>query len=185
MDGQQIRELILDQSGILGVGQHGQHGGVPVVAVDHVGREAEIGQGFQNGAAEEAVLLPLREASAVDPVSEEALVVHEVDGHAVQLQLFDPDVLAPPAELDIEEEQMLDPVGEALLDTAVIGGDDARVDAEPAERPRQRPDHVGEASGLGQGRALGRGQQDAGHLPPSLFREQFAKLSLHSLSSLR
>ena len=95
---------------VLGAQQHGDHGRVPVVAVQYVGEEAEVGYRVEHGAGEEGVLLPLGEAAAVYAVAEVVLVVHEVDSDAVEHELLYAAVLAAPAEVHGEAEHMLDPV---------------------------------------------------------------------------
>ena len=54
-------------------------------------------------------------------------------------------------------------VGIFVLDYAVVGDDDARVEAEGAQMGRKRADDVGETSGLGQRSALSSGDEDFRH----------------------
>ena len=183
VDGQQVFCPVLKLPGVLGVGQHGQHSRVPVVAVDHVWFKAQIRQGVQHSAAEETVLLPLRIAAAIDPVAEIGFVVHQIDSHAVQLQAFDTHIFLTPAELHIEIKQVLNPVGIAFFDAAVVGGNDSCVYVELFECLGQRSHHVGETSGLGEGRTFGGGQKHPGHFASAALLEQFAKLCFHAVSS--
>ena len=148
MDGEEIAPALLHAPLILGARKHGQHGGVPVVAVDDLRLEIKSRQRLENGTAEEGVLLSLRESSAVYPVAEVVLAVHKVDRHAVQHELFYPGVLRAPAEMYVEMEHMLRLSGVSVLYAAMVRRDDARVYPELFQGLWQRADHVREAPRL-------------------------------------
>lgn len=86
MDRQQRLHARLHPAGVLRFHQHGQHGGVPVVAVQHLGREVQPWQRLQDRAGEKGVLLALGLSAEVNAVSEVKLVVHEIDDDAVEQQ---------------------------------------------------------------------------------------------------
>ena len=138
VDGQQVLDPVLDAAAVLGVGQHREHGGVPVVAVDHVRLKVQLRQRLQHGAGEIGVLLPFHVPAEVDFSAEVVLVVHEVDGHAVHVQALDAHIGVAPAEPDAEIHHMLGHFVVFFLDAAVVGRDDARVHPELSERLRQR-----------------------------------------------
>ena len=184
VDRQQRLHPRLHPAGVLRFHQHGQHGGMPVIAVQHLGREVEPWQRLQDRAGEKGVLLALGFAAEINAVSEVKLVVHEIDDNAVEQQPLDADVLMPPAEVDVEVCQVRDLSGVFVLDHAVIRRDDARVKAERRKALRQRADHVRETAGLGQRRALGGCQQHAGQVAAPLFGERCAQFGFHGVPPL-
>ena len=157
---------------------------MPVVAVQHLGREVQPWQRLQDRAGEKGILLALGLAAAIDAVAEIKLVVHKVDDDAVEQQPLNADVLMPPAEVDIEVCQVRDLSGVFVLDHTVIRRDDACVKAERREALRQRADHVRETAGLGQRRALGGCQQHAGQVAAPLFGERCAQFGFHGVPPL-
>ena len=120
---------------------------MPVVAVDHLGHEIQIGDRVQHSTGKEGVLLQL--GAAIDAVSEIALVIDEIYGYTVQDELFDTDILTPPAKLRVKVEHMLHLIGILVFDHAVIRGDDPGVDAKARQGLRQCPDHIGQTACLG------------------------------------
>ena len=184
MNREQRAQAALRRVAVLRFEEHRQHGGVPVVAVQHVGIKVQARDRLGHGAGEERVLLALGHAAAIDLVAVIALVVHEIDDHAVDHELFDADILMPPAEVNVEIRHVLDAPAELLLDDPVIRRDDARVHTEIREIFRQRAYHVGEAAGLGQRRAFRRGEQHARQLPAVLFRQFLFQKCFHILSPL-
>jgi len=183
VDGQQRLHARLHPAGVLRFHQHGQHGRVPVVAVQDLGREVQPGQRLQDRAGEKRVLLALGLAAAIDAVAEIKLVVHEVNDDAVEQQPLDADVLVPPAEVDIKIRQVRDLRCVLFLDHAVVRRDDARVEAERGQTFRQRADNVRKAAGLGQRRALGGCQQHAGQVAAAFFGQRCAQFGFHGVSS--
>ena len=183
VDRQQRLHPRLHPAGVLRFHQHGQHGGVPVVAVQHLGREVEPWQRLQDRAGEKGVLLTFGLAAEVNAVSEVKLVVHEIDDDAVEQQPLDADVLMPPAEIDIKIRQVRDLGCVLFLDHAVVRRDDARVKAERGQTLRQRADNVRKAAGLGQRRALGGRQQHAGQVAAALFGQRCAQFGFHGVPS--
>ena len=185
VDGEQGLHPAVDVVAVLRAQQHGDHGGVPVVAVQDVGEEAQVGYGVEHGAREEGVLLALGHAAAVDAVAEVVLVVDEVDGHAVDHKPLYAHVLAAPAEVDRETEHVLDLVAVPVLHTAVIGGYHARVYAERREALGQGPDNVGEAAGLGYGRALGAHEQYGRQTVAAFVGQSLLEFTFHCIPSFR
>ena len=123
---------------VLRLEQDRDQAGLPVVAVQHIGDEVDLHQRFQHGAAEEREPLALVAAGAVDVVAAEILlVVHEIEGDAGIIQLFNAHVLAAPAEVDVEVEHMLHLRTPFLADGLVQGQDDANVLAGLADFLRQ------------------------------------------------
>ena len=179
MDGQQETEIFLHTALILGLGQHGDHGGVPVVAVHHLGPEVQQRQGVQHGAAEVGVLLPFRVAAAIDLVAEILLVVHQVDHNVVQHQLFNAHIGLAPAQVAVEMEHMLRLPGILVFDDPVIGDDDPGVDAQLGQGFGQGAHHIGKTAGLCQRSALRRTQQHCGQLAPALFLQHLTKFLFH------
>ena len=84
---------------------------------------------------------------------------------------LDANILAAPAEVHRKAEHVLDLVVVLVLYHAVVRGDDARVHAEGGEALGQRADDVGQAAGLGDGRALGEAHEQYGRQPVAAFVE--------------
>ena len=105
---------------VLRLCEHGQHGRVPVVAVDNVGRKAEVRYRIQNGAGEKGILFALLVAALINFVAEIKLIIDQINAHAVKLQPLYAAILRAPAEVDIKIEHMLDPVCVFILNAAVI-----------------------------------------------------------------
>ena len=154
---------------------------MPVVAVHDLGRKVQRRDRVQHGAAEEGVLLALGLVAAVDPVAEILLVVDQIEDDAVHDQLFNADIGQTPAELAVEMAEMLGLAGVFILDDAVIGGDDARVDIQRTEGLGQCADHVGKTSGLGQRHALGGGEEHLRHLLAPALLQHIAEFLFHLL----
>ena len=183
VDGQQCLHARLHSAGVLRFHQHGQHGRVPVVAVQDLGRKVQPWQRLQDRAGEKRVLLALGLAAKIDAVAEIKLIVHEVDDDAVEQQPLDADVLVPPAEVDIKIRQMRDLRCVLFLDHAVVRRDDACVKAERGQTFRQCADDVRKAAGLCQRRALGGCQQHAGQVAAAFFGQRCAQFGFHGVPS--
>ena len=181
---QQVLYLLLLCAAVLCARKHRDHRRVPVVAVDNVHIEAEVRYRVEHRAAEERVLLALRVSPAVYLIAEILFIVNEIYRHAVEHELFYPDVFLPPAELCIEIEHVLDLVGIFILYAAVVRGDDSRVDAELGKRLRERAHNVRQPAGLGERRAFGRDEQNVRQSITPVFTEQITKFLFHSSSSL-
>ena len=179
VDGQQETEIFLHTAGVLSLGQHGDHGGVPVVAVYYLGPEVQQRQRIQHGAAEVGVLLPLGIAAAVDLVPEILLIIHQVDHNTVQHQLFNAHIGLAPAQIAVEMEHMLSLPGIFVFDDPVIRDDDSGVNAQSGQRLGESPHHIGKTAGLGQRGALRRTQQHCGQLASSLFLQHITKFLFH------
>ena len=154
MYGQKEAEIFLHCTVILGAGKHGDHCGMPVVAVEHFGGKAQIGDGIQHGTAEEAVLLQFIIAASVDLVAKVALTVHKVDSHIVQHQLFNAHILMTPSKVHEKVEHMFNTVTVLLLDNSVVGSDNSRVNGELCKGLGKGSHYVGKAAGFGQGGTL-------------------------------
>ena len=148
MDGEQIFYPVLQLAAVLGMAQHGQHRGVPVVAVDHVGLKVQVRQRFKYGAGEVGILFPFHRPAHVDLAAEIILVVNKINNCSVIGQAFDTHIGVSPTEPDAKIEQVLDHGGIFFLDAAVIGRDNARVHAAGPERFRQGTHHIRKAAGL-------------------------------------
>ena len=183
VDGQQRLHARLHSAGVLRFHQHGQHGCVPVVAVQDLGRKVQPWQRLQDRAGEKRILLALGLAAAIDAVAEIKLVVHKVDDDAVEQQPLDADVLVPPAEVDIKIRQMRDLRCVLFLDHAVVRRDDACVKAQRGQTFWQRADNIRETAGLGQRRALGGCQQHAGEVAAAFFGQRCAQFGFHGVPS--
>ena len=95
------------QIGILDLQHRRYQTRLPVVAVNDVGHIVQQRQCAQHCAAEEGVTLALVCAGAVDIIAAEILlVIYEVEGHALIFQLMHACILAAPAEIDVEIEQV-------------------------------------------------------------------------------
>ena len=173
VDGQHGFQRPLGPELVLGFQQEGQGRRVPVVAVQHLRPEVQQGNQLQHRPLEKGVLLHLGAAAPIDGVAEIVFAVHQVDGQAVQLQLLQPGVLVPPAQVHIDVGHVLHPVGVFLLDTAVIGRDDPGLKALIGQGPGQAPRHVRQAPGLAQRGALRRRQQHGRQGLPPFQQQQF------------
>ena len=179
MYSEQVFYLILDPAPVLGVGQHGHHGGVPVVAVDNVHAEVQVGYHVKNGPAEEGILLAFGIAAPVNGVAKVLLVVYEINGDVVQNQLLQAYIGIAPAHSGIEVEHVLHLIPILLLDAMVVGSDDSGVYSQLFQSLGQSAHHVGQTAGLGQGRTLGSRQQHIWHLGPAPLPEHIFKLFFH------
>ena len=75
--GEQGLHASVDVVAVLGAQQHGDHGRMPVVAVEHIREETEVGYCVEHGAGEEGILLAFGHAAAVYAVAEVVLVVYK------------------------------------------------------------------------------------------------------------
>ena len=137
----------------------GHQSGLPVVALDHVGKEADRGQSVQTGAGEKGEALAVIQV-AVDGTGSGAKIVfavQKVDLNAVGAvhQLHNTAVLAAPAQGNGEGGDGLYFVGGVLLDLLVIGKDQNHLVArDPGQRGGESLHHVAQSPGLGVGCAL-------------------------------
>ena len=169
MDRQQVAQILLHAAAILGLAQHGDHGCMPVVAVQNVRCKVKVGDRVQYGTGKEGVLLQLRIAAAINAVAEIALIIDKINGHAIKDKLFNADVFTPPAKLCIEIKHMLHFVGVFVLDDAVIRCNHTRVNPQRGQRFWQRANHVGQAACLGERCTFGRYQKHVGKAVASAF----------------
>ena len=143
------------------------------------------GNGLCHGADEEGVLFALRHPAEVDAVAEIELVVDQVDHDPVKHEPLQPDVLVPPAEVNVKVSHVGDALRVFVFDDAVVGNDDARVDAERAKTLRQGADHVGQTAGFGQRRAFRRGQQHARQRVAAFFAKRGSQFLFHRNASFQ
>ena len=156
-----LHVLVEREVRILNLQQRRNHTGLPVVAVDDVGLEAQVRQRVDDRAAEEAEALVLVAAQTVDVAAAKVeLVVHEVEGHALILQRLDAAVLLAPAELNLELALGLHLGSPLFRDGRIQRQDHAHIGALLLEHRRQRAHNVGQAAGFDKRHALGRGKQN-------------------------
>ena len=159
--------LIQRQRRVLRLQKHGNQAGLPVVAVQNVGHKVDLGNRFQHGLAEIGKPLALVLAASIDIVAAEVLlVVHEIINHAVALQLFNAHILAAPAKVDIEIQNVLQLLAHARVDGAVQRQNHAHVRALARQRLGQRAHHVRQTAGFYKRHAFGSGKQNL-HAVPS------------------
>ena len=142
---------------------------MPVVAVDNLGREAEVRYRIEHCARKECVLLALGLAAAVNFIAEVKFAVDKINAHIVEHEPFYAAVLRAPTEVYIKIKHVLDSVCVFILYAAVIGRNDPRVKAKLFKRLWQRSDDVGKAACFGKRSALGRGEKNIRQLPAALF----------------
>ena len=132
---------------ILRLQQDRDQASLPVVAVEHIGNKVDLRQRFQHGAAEERIALALVAAHAINVVAAEILlVVHEIEGDIIVDEFLDAHILAPPAEVHIEEHHVLHLAAPLLVDGLIQGQNDAHVLPRLFDLLRQCADHVGQAA---------------------------------------
>ena len=142
---------------------HRHQTGLPVVAVDDVGRPVQKVQRGQGGLAEIAVFGNVLDQIGVGIApAEKLVVVDEVVDHAVHLHLHDAHIEAPSVCAEIHHEVALidHPLLILLGDALVARQDDLHVAVEPGQRPGQGVHDVAEAARLHKGIAL---RADKGH----------------------
>ena len=82
---------------VMGGQQHGYRRRMPVMAVQHIGYEADIGQHLEDGAAVKGESLAVVIVTVQAPALKVIFVVDKVIGHALVLELFHATVLTAPA----------------------------------------------------------------------------------------
>ena len=162
MDGEQGLDAAAEirARAVLGLEQQRDDGGMPVVQMQQVRPEIEARQRVAHGPAEPGILLDLPVAALVDAFAEIVFVIQQIDGDAVQIQLFQAHVLTAPAQVEPEIGQVAHLIAVFFLDAAVIGYHHPAVETHAVQIGGQGAHHVGQTAGLGQRRAFGGHHQD-------------------------
>ena len=145
-------EAVLPHAVILQVDGH--QGGLPVVAVDDLGPELEMGQHPHDGPGEEAEPLAVVDITEQVGAVEILLVVQEVPGHAVLLQREQAAVAMPPGQVHEVVALEFQLVAEALLHPLVQGQHHGYLGALFRQGRGQRAGHIRQAAGLAKGDSL-------------------------------
>ena len=146
---QQVFYMILHLAAVLGMRQHGNHGCVPVVAVDDIRLKVQLGHNLQDGPCKIGILFSLHQPAEVDFPSKIILIIHKINRNAVQNNALNSDISVAPSQPDAKIEQVLYPVGICIFNTAMIGGDDTGFHAGAGKGFWQRTDNVCQAAGFG------------------------------------
>ncbi len=142
----------------------GDEAGVPVVAVEDIGPEADTGQGFENGAGVVGVALGFVVVAVEAGAVEVVFVVEEIKRDVPVPEGEEAAVLPPPADRDGEFFYEGHAGPQAGRDGRVEGDYDPGVDAQPPERPGQGADDFAQAAGFGEGGGFGGGEQHCCHV---------------------
>ena len=149
--------------------EDGRHGGLPVVAVQHVARKLlELADALADGLGEERIALAVVEV-AVDAVALEVrLVVDEVEVDALVLEVLDAAVDVAPRKGHIEVRHVLHLLLVLPRDGGVLGHDDGNLSPRRLECLGERPRDIAQTAGLDERHSLGCGEQDANLSPHSI-----------------
>ena len=132
----------------------GHQGGLPVVAVEHVGVPVQVAHALHHGPGEVGEPLPVVIVAVDVGALEVVLVVHEPVGDPVPLELKQAAVGGAPGQGHVEALQIGHLAAPLLPDALVEGEDHPHVVAVPGQGLGQGPGHVGQSAGLDEGRAL-------------------------------
>ena len=149
---------------VLALEQHGYHAGLPVVAMQHVGLEADMRQRLQHRAVKvrKALALVAAQSVHVGP-AEVVFVIHEVEGYAFVNQFLYAAVLPAPAQVYVEIELMSHLVAPRFGYLAVQRQYHAHVHVVFEYLLGQRAYYVGQASGFDKRNAFRCGKQHFHH----------------------
>jgi len=156
----------------LGLHEKRHQRGLPVVAVDDIGLEADILHGGEDGLAEIGVALPVVGEAVDAAAAEVVLVVDEIDLQLALLclEVDDADVLPPPGERHVEVAQKFHVPRGIVLDGGVVRQKQAHLVAgDGGQRLGQRLHHVAEAAGLDERRGLGGDHRNFHMMAPLLM----------------
>ena len=156
---------------------------MPVIAVEDIGREVQIGNCIHHGTCEESILLPFRITAAINRIAEIEFTVYQINRYSIQNQFFNPCILVTPAEIHIKSEHVLNFSGILLLNAAVIGSDHTRINAERSKILRQGTDYIRQAARFGKRSTLGGNEQDIRQFFAFLCGKQRLKFFLHSIDT--
>ena len=131
------------------------------MGVENVRLEVQQRQRVQRAPAEEAEPLVFISAQAVDiGPAKVILVVHEVPGNAVHLQLFNAAILTAPAQLYLKVAHMGQLFRPFLRNGTVQGQQYPHIVALRGQHGRQRAHHVRQTTGFYKGHTLGCRKED-------------------------
>lgn len=126
---------------------NGRERGLPVVAVQHVGEEADERKHFGDSLREIRETLAVVKVPVQPPALEIKLVVDEIIGYSVVNRFVNPRILPAPAEVHERRTDKTHTAFERILDfLLVVRKNDSRVVTELFERFRQRARHVAQTS---------------------------------------
>ena len=139
---------------MLDLQQHIDEARMPIIRVDDIWPEVHGRQQVEHGAAEEREALCIIAVAVEAFATEVLLVVDEVVGDAVVLDLVEADVFRTPGNRDLTVVDVLHRIAELLRDLAEFRHDDADIDALCLECLRQRARHIGKTARLGKRNSL-------------------------------
>ena len=145
-------EAILPDAVILEV--NGHQSGLPVVAVNHVGPELEVGQHPHHGAGEEAEALAVIHVAVEIRAVKVLLVIQEVPCHAVPLQREQAAVAVTPGEVDEIIAFKFQLAAKAFPDPPVQGKYHSDFCTLLGQSGRQGTSHVRQTAGFAKGNRL-------------------------------
>ena len=145
-------EAVLPHAVILQVDGH--QGGLPVVAVDDLGPELEVGQHPHDGPGEETEPLAIVDIAVQVGTVEVLLVVQEVPCHTVFLQGEQAAVAVPPGQVHKVVALEFQLAAEALLHALVQGQHHGHLGALLSQCRGQRTGHIRQAAGFAKGDSL-------------------------------
>ena len=144
--GPDAAEPVLPHAVVLQIDGH--QGGLPVVAVDDLRPELEVGQHPHHRPGEEAEPLPVVHVAVQLRPVEVLLVVQEVPGDAVLLQGEQAAVAVPPGQVHVVIALEIQPVAELLLHLLVQGQHHRHLRALGRQGRGQGARHIRQAPGL-------------------------------------
>ena len=145
-------EAVLPHAVILQVDGH--QSSLPVVAVDDLRPELEVGQHPHDGPGEEAEPLAVVDVSIQVGAEEILLVVQEIPGHAVLLQGEQAAVAVPPGQVHEVVALEFQLAAEALLHPLVHRQHHSYLGTLLSQGRGQRTGHIRQAAGLAKGDSL-------------------------------
>ena len=145
-------ELLFPDAVVLQI--NGHQGGLPIVAVDDVGPEGQVGQHPHHSPGEKSEALTVVIVAVQVRAVEVLLVVHEVPGDAVPFQGKQSAVAAAPGQVHIVVAQEVQLVAELFLHLLVHGQDHGHLGALGGQGGRQGAGHVGQSAGFAEGHSL-------------------------------
>ena len=128
------------------------HPGMPVVAVDNIRLEIQMGQRRQHRPAEKGKTLRVVAVAVQLVALKIKFVIHKIGGQLADGQFKDTAVLLPPRQFQHPRPLGLHLVLEPGLDGAVFGDDHPGVNAFSQQRPGQSPRHIRQTARLNERR---------------------------------
>ena len=170
VDGQRgadAAEAVLPHAVVLEVDGHQRR--LPVVAVDHLRPEAQVGQHAHHGPGEEAEALSVIHVAVEVGTVEILLVVQEVPGHAVLLHGEKAAVVVPPGKVHIVIAKIGQLIAEALFHPLVQRQDHRHLGTFGCQSRRQGAGHVCKTAGFTKRNSLAGCIQNLHIFSPFLF----------------